>query len=120
MRIQKMSFSKYFIVSIFTIILLSKTGFAQVNMVEFGKNRVQFTKFKWNFYQSPNFNVHYTQNGLELAKFVTQAAEEELPFMEEFVEYGIQRRLNIVSITTLMITNNQTLELVLIFQMQEG
>lgn len=69
---------------------------AQVNMVEFGKNRVQHVKFKWQFYQSPNFNVHYNQNGLELAKFVTQAAEEELPSLEDFIEYSIQRRINIV------------------------
>lgn len=69
---------------------------AQINMVEFGKNRVQYNKFKWNFYQSPNFNVHYTQNGLELAKYVTLTAEEELPGIEDFVEFAIQRRINIV------------------------
>ncbi|MBX9784855.1 MAG: hypothetical protein K2X48_16315 [Chitinophagaceae bacterium] len=78
------------------VLLFSCNLQAQVNTVEFGKNRVQYTKFKWNFYQSPNFNVHYTQNGLDLAKYVTQAAEEELPQLEEFIEYGIQRRLNIV------------------------
>lgn len=77
-------------------LLFTATVDAQVNMVEFGKNRVQYTKFQWNFYQSPNFNVHYTQNGLELAKFVTQTAEEELPSLEDFIEFGIQRRLNIV------------------------
>lgn len=27
---------------------------AQVNTVEFGKNRVQHKKFVWKFYQSPN------------------------------------------------------------------
>jgi len=69
---------------------------AQVNMVEYGKNRVQYNRFKWSYYQSPNFNVHYNQNGLELAKFVTQAAEEELPSLEEFIEFGVQRRINIV------------------------
>lgn len=78
------------------LLMITGAATAQVNMVEYGKNRVQFTKFRWNFYQSPNFNVHYTQNGLELAKFVTQTAEEELPSIEDFVEYGIQRRLNIV------------------------
>jgi hypothetical protein len=69
---------------------------AQVNMVEFGKNRVQHNKFKWQFYQSPNFNVHYNQKGLELAKFTTQTAEAELPEIEQFVEFSIQRRINIV------------------------
>jgi hypothetical protein len=71
-------------------------AYAQVNMVEFGKNRVQYNKFKWQFYQSPNFNVHYTQNGLELAKFATQVAEYELPEIEKFIEFAIQRRINIV------------------------
>ena len=95
MRIEKMSpfkTSVWLIVTLFAAVQVS----AQVNMVEFGKNRVQHTKFTWQFYQSPNFNVHYTQNGLELAKFVTQVAEEELPSLEDFIEYGIQRRLNVV------------------------
>lgn len=96
MRIQQRGFIKRTgLLSVFFFALFAGS-FAQVNMVEFGKNRVQHTKFTWNFYQSPNFNVHYTQNGLELAKFATQAAEEELPSLEDFIEFGIQRRLNIV------------------------
>src|SRR6266542_3568290 len=57
---------------------------AQVNSVEYGKNRLQYEKFKWKFYQSPNFNTYFNQGGLEIAKFVTQVAEEELPSIEEF------------------------------------
>jgi LEA14-like dessication related protein len=95
MRIQKMNFLR--LTGCVTVVFLwSIAAVAQVNMVEFGKNRVQYTKFKWSFYQSPNFNVHYNQNGLELAKFATQTAEEELPSLEDFIEFGIQRRLNIV------------------------
>ena len=33
---------------------------------------------------------------LNLGKFVAQVAETELPSIEEFVEYGLQRRANIV------------------------
>jgi hypothetical protein len=69
---------------------------AQVNAVEFGKNRVQYKKFKWKYYQTENFNSYFSQNGLELGKFVAQVAEKELPQLEEFVEYGLQRRANIV------------------------
>jgi len=69
---------------------------AQVNAVEFGKNRVQYQKFKWKYYQSENFNTYFNQDGLELGKFVAQVAETELPSIEEFVEYGLQRRANIV------------------------
>ncbi|MBK8611489.1 MAG: hypothetical protein IPL84_16510 [Chitinophagaceae bacterium] len=69
---------------------------AQVNAVEFGKNRVQFKKFKWNYYQTRNFNVYYHQNGEELAKFIAQSAEKELPQLEASTEYSMQRRANIV------------------------
>ena len=67
-----------------------------VNAVEFGKNRVQHKKFKWQYYQSTNFNTYFNQNGQELAKFVLQVAEEELPDVEAFTEYSLQRRANIV------------------------
>lgn len=69
---------------------------AQVNTVQFGKNRVQFKKFNWKFYQSPNFNTYVTQGGTELGKFVAQVAEENLPSIETFIEYSLQRRTNIV------------------------
>ncbi|MBL0335439.1 MAG: hypothetical protein IPP73_09070 [Chitinophagaceae bacterium] len=69
---------------------------AQVNTVEFGKNRVQYQKFKWKYYQTENFNSYFSQDGLGLGKYVAQIAEEELPGIEEFVEYGLQRRANIV------------------------
>ncbi|RYY60652.1 MAG: hypothetical protein EOO05_09150 [Chitinophagaceae bacterium] len=79
------------------LLLLAATGTeAQVNTVEFGKNRVQFQKFKWKYYQTENFNTYFSQDGLGLGKYVAQIAETELPSIEEFVEYGMQRRTNIV------------------------
>src|SRR6476469_1751679 len=75
--------------------LLCHTSMAQVNAVEFGKNRVQFQKFSWKYYQTENFNTYFSQDGLEVGKFVAQVAEQELPQLEEFIEYGLQRRANI-------------------------
>src|SRR3954453_22623893 len=69
---------------------------AQVNSVEYGKNRMQYKKFEWKFYQSQNFNTYFNQGGLEIAKFVTQVAEDELPSIEEAVEYSLQLRANLV------------------------
>lgn len=73
---------------------------AQVNSVEFGKNRVQYEKFKWRYYQTKNFNVYFSQNGLALGKYASQLAEKELPQLEDFVEYGSQRRINIIVYNT--------------------
>ncbi|MBD0277806.1 MAG: hypothetical protein ICV81_07555 [Flavisolibacter sp.] len=69
---------------------------AQVSAVEFGKNRVQYQKFTWRYYQTPNFNTYFSQDGLEIGKYVAQVAENELRSLEEFIEYGLQRRANIV------------------------
>ena len=69
---------------------------AQVNTVQFGKNRLQFKNMKWKYYQTPNFNTYFNQNGDPLAKYVCQVAEKELAGIEQQVEYGMQRRANIV------------------------
>lgn len=70
--------------------------YAQVSNVEFGKNRVQYKKFKWTYYQSDNFNTYFSQLGEPIAKYVAQVAEKELAELEAFCEYGLQRRANIV------------------------
>ena len=80
------------------ILLCSITeSHAQVSTVEFGKNRVQYQKFQWKYYQTENFNTYFSQDGLGLGKYVAQIAETELPGLEEFIEYGLQRRINIVA-----------------------
>ncbi|MBL0355941.1 MAG: hypothetical protein IPP72_03235 [Chitinophagaceae bacterium] len=90
-------FNRFFFITVLIGLISSTPLYAQViENVKFGKNRVQYKKFKWQYYQSRNFNTFFNQNGQELAKFVLQVAEEELPSIEEFTEYSLQRRANIV------------------------
>ena len=97
---QKNSMRK--IISLITcfVAFMNMKSEAQVSTVEFGRNRVQYQKFKWKYYQTENFNTYFAQDGLELGKYVAQIAETELPKLEEFVEYGLQRRANIVVYNT--------------------
>jgi hypothetical protein len=78
------------------LFFFSSRTLAQVNTVEFGKNRLQFKNFKWKYYQTTNFNTYFNQGGQDLGKYVAQLAEKELPGIEKFVEYGLQRRANLV------------------------
>ncbi|RYF88453.1 MAG: hypothetical protein EOO03_08390, partial [Chitinophagaceae bacterium] len=80
----------------FLFILPTIVTTAQVNSVLFGRNRVQHNKFKWQYYQTENFNVYFYDNGQELAKFIAQSAEQELPQIEAATEFSLQRRANIV------------------------
>lgn len=84
----------FFICTLF--IITASSSFAQVNAVTFGKNRLQFKKFKWQYYQTENFNVYFNEGGQELAKFVAQSAEKELPEIEASTENSLQRRANII------------------------
>src|SRR5690606_7805968 len=96
MQDHKIRFDKKIFLLTSLLIVFGTMVNAQVSSVEFGKNRVQYKNFKWEYYQTNNFNSYFNQNGQELAKFVAQVAEEELPLMEKFVEFTLQRRANIV------------------------
>jgi hypothetical protein len=98
-----------------TFIFFGKMN-AQINSVEYGRNKVQHKKFTWKYYQTKNFNIYYTaktkylvsdnnndvndktrsDNNEAIAKFVAQVAEKELPDLETNIESGLQRRANIV------------------------
>ena len=69
---------------------------AQINAVTFGKNRIQYKKKKWQFYQSDNFNVYFYDKGQEIAKYTLQTAEKVLHGLEAEAEYSLQRRTNII------------------------
>ncbi len=89
-------FSRLLFITILGFICTSPLHAQVIENVKFGKNRVQFKKFKWQYYQSRNFNTFFNQGGQDIAKYVMQVAEEELPQIEEFTEYSLQRRANIV------------------------
>lgn len=89
-------FAKVLTALLLSVLLLQMGVSAQVNTVEFGKNRLQFKKFKWQYYQSTNFNTYFYEDGKPIANYVLQIAEQELAGIEQFVEYGLQRRANIV------------------------
>lgn len=88
-------FSRKILIPIILIITALSSN-AQVNSVTFGKNRVQYKKFKWQYYQTRNFNVFFYQGGQEIAKYIAQSAEKELPELEAAAEYSLQRRANII------------------------
>ncbi|MEO6964048.1 MAG: hypothetical protein ABIY90_18915, partial [Puia sp.] len=91
----KLKLKEFFLVASALFFFLQNAS-SQVNTVEFGKNRLQFKHMKWKYYQTQNFNTYFNQNGDPLAKYVAQVAEKELSGIEQQVEYGLQRRANIV------------------------
>jgi len=79
---------------------------AQVKHVEFGKNRVQYQKFKWNITRPKILIVTSSQEGLGLGKYVAQIAEDELPGIEICRVWFAAACQILLSITILMRCSN--------------
>src|SRR5581483_6762911 len=81
-------------------ILLFSTFFipaaqAQVG-ASFGKNKVEYKDFQWQYIQSPHFDVYFYQGGRNLAQFVADHAEQALDSIERVMKYDITNRVAIL------------------------
>src|ERR1035437_1642922 len=88
----------FFLSSLSVLLVLCATfrgASAQVG-ANFGKNKVEYKDFKWQFIQSPHFDVYYYQGGRELAEFVADHAEKALDSIEHYMQYDITNRIAIL------------------------
>lgn len=76
--------------------LFGNTLFSQGFQTEFGKNRVQYKEFEWNFYETEHFIVYFYQGGQDLAKFTLQVAEEELEMVEDKLEHRLNTKIELL------------------------
>ena len=81
---------------------------AQSTQIEFGQNRVQYHDFYWSLYESENFITYYYPGGQQVGRFSVKVAEDLLNEIEEYLDYRINKKINILvynDITDLGMTN---------------
>jgi hypothetical protein len=74
----------------------STTVFAQFyngHQMVFGKNRVQYTNFYWQYYRFEKFDVYFNQFGQDLALYTEWFANQEIKRLESLLDYSIDRRI---------------------------
>lgn len=76
---------------------LSSWAQGQNNSDGFGKNRVQYKDFDWFYYKSYHFDTYYYKNGKELAAVVGKMAEQNLPLLENVLDYQLENRIQIIA-----------------------
>lgn len=81
---------------IISLLLLGTPLFSQGFQTDFGKNRVQYNEFEWNFYETENFIVYFYQGGQDLAKFALQVAENELEGIEDKLEHRLNTKIELL------------------------
>jgi Tol biopolymer transport system component len=63
---------------------------------EFGKNKVQYTKFTWSYLQTDHFDVYFAQDGYPLAEFAAFAAESAYTSISKLFRYQIMNRVPLI------------------------
>ena len=72
---------------LFFSILLSIPGLAQRANETFGKNRIQYRTFKWEYVSSENFDVYYYDNRRKVATEAIQYLESEFDRITDLIGY---------------------------------
>ena len=62
----------------------------------FGKNKVQYSDFKWEYIQSKHFDVYFTEGGREIAEFAATAAESAYVTISYTLRWELQERISFI------------------------
>ncbi|HSZ72077.1 MAG TPA: hypothetical protein VK750_05335, partial [Cytophagaceae bacterium] len=83
---------------VFVIALIAFTFSAsaqQIYQEKFGKNRVQYKKFLWQYMSTYNFDIYFHYGGEDMAKIVGDYAEREMNRISHEIDYNSYRRYKI-------------------------
>jgi WD40 repeat protein len=85
-----------FIYLVFTLLIGGNSLFGQFYngiQMTFGKNRVQYDNFYWQYYRFEHFDTYFNEYGRELALYTEWYASQELKRLESLLDYTLERRL---------------------------
>jgi hypothetical protein len=61
--------------------------------MNFGKNRVQYREFLWQYYRFDKFDTYYYVNGKELAEFTARIANDKIETIQNYFQYTLDKRI---------------------------
>ena len=79
-----------------TAFLMLSVLFDSANGQGFGKNKVQYNDFKWEFIQSEHFDVYFTEGGREIAEFAATAAESAYVTISYTLRWDLKKRVSLI------------------------
>ncbi|MGB8491429.1 MAG: hypothetical protein WCE64_10250, partial [Bacteroidales bacterium] len=86
--------NKLLIVIILSILCLNTEGqFYNGLQMSFGKSKVQYYNFYWQFYRFPDFDCYFNEYGRDLAQFTAEYAAKKLEQIEDFFDYTLEKRM---------------------------
>jgi len=77
----------------FSLSLSVYSQFYNGHQMSFGKSRVQYNDFYWQYYRFPKFDTYFYVGGAKIAEYVSKVADKELERIEYTLEDILQRRI---------------------------
>lgn len=74
----------------------TQAQFYNGTQMSFGKNRVQYQAFEWQFFQFKKFDTFFYKGGRELAEFTGRTADAEIVEIEKLFDYQTEDRLQFI------------------------
>ncbi|MBT6391131.1 MAG: biopolymer transporter Tol, partial [Candidatus Marinimicrobia bacterium] len=78
---------------IFILLLISSM---MLNAQSFGQNKVQYRDYDWQFISSPQFDVYYYGDEMELAHFTMEVAADAYEQIAKHLRWNLKKRVSII------------------------
>lgn len=78
---------------IFIIFLMAST---MLNAQSFGQNKVQYRDYDWQFISSPQFDVYYYGDEIELAHYTMEVATDAYEQIAKHLRWNLKKRVSII------------------------
>jgi hypothetical protein len=93
-NLEAKSIKKLIIILIVCIFCLNANGqFYNGLQMPFGKNKVQYYDFYWQYYRFDDFDCYFNEYGRDLAQFTAEYATKKLAEAEDFFDYTLEKRI---------------------------
>jgi len=85
---------RLFVTIIACMILINAEGqFYNGHQMSFGKNRVQYYDYYWQYYRFDDFDCYFNEYGRDLAQFTADYALKKLDEIEDYFDYTLEKRM---------------------------
>jgi hypothetical protein len=92
--LKQINIKKLIIILIGCVLYTNANGqFYNGLQMSFGKNKVQYYDFYWQFYRFDDFDCYFNEYGRDLAQFTADYAKKKLVEVEDFFDYTLEKRM---------------------------
>ncbi len=77
-----------------------KAQFNYGHQMDFGKNRVQYKNFEWQYLDYDRYRIYFYQGGVEIARYASISMTRQLSSIEKRLDYQLNDKINILIYNT--------------------